>query len=268
MTGSEWTKTKRQNAWTKHLRQRNTHWPTDLLSKGLGNHRDSIRIGKLSLHPLECKSVRSKVVSIDGRFDRQKSIRSKTSISSIKVWISSPPTLNLSSTKVSGQVDVFSLPNVRSEHTPLEKLIFFSRSMDKWKVNIFLARWKKFLLVSYFFFFWRDQLKTTFPRRARILHRAIITQHKNFYYYLYACKAVVFIIIYSSIELTLGFDRNDLRSKRPSKISFFPAVIQRIALLWITWVVSHLQQYFSCFLLWSPTLVLRPYFEWFESRFL
>ena len=157
--------------------------------------------------------VRSKVVSIDGRFDRQKSIRSKTSISSIKVWISSPPTLNLSSTKVSGQVDVFSLPNVRSEHTPLEKLIFFSRSMDKWKVNIFLARWKKFLLVSHFFFFWRDQLKTTFPRRARILHRAIITQHKNFYYYLYACKAVVFIIIYSSIELTLGFDRNDLRSK-------------------------------------------------------
>ena len=59
-------------------------------------------------------------------------------------------------------------------------------------------------------------MKTTFPRRARILHRAIITQHKNFYYYLYACKAVVFIIIYSSIELTLGFDRNDLRSKRPS----------------------------------------------------
>ena len=32
----------------------------------------------------ECKSVRSKVVSIDGRFDRQKSIRSKTSISSIE----------------------------------------------------------------------------------------------------------------------------------------------------------------------------------------
>ena len=34
----------------------------------------------------ECKSVRSKVVSIDGRFDRQKSIRSKTSISSIEDW--------------------------------------------------------------------------------------------------------------------------------------------------------------------------------------
>ena len=91
-------------------------------------------------HVWECKSVRSKQLSIDGRFDRQKSIRSKTSISSIKVWISSPPTLNLSSTKVSGQVDVFSLPNVRSEHTPLEKLIFFSRCMDKWKVNISLAR--------------------------------------------------------------------------------------------------------------------------------
>ena len=66
-----------------------------------------------------------------------------------------------------GQVDVFSLPNVRSEHTPLEKLIFF------------LARWKKFLLVSYFFFFWRDQLmKTAFPRRvyyiAQSLHRTFI----------------------------------------------------------------------------------------------
>ena len=44
---------------------------------------------------------------------------------------------------------------------------------------------------------------------SRILHRAIITQHKNFYYYLYACKTVVFIIIYSSIELTLVFDRTD-----------------------------------------------------------
>ena len=31
----------------------------------------------------ECKSVRSKVVSIEGRFDRQKSIRSKTRVSSI-----------------------------------------------------------------------------------------------------------------------------------------------------------------------------------------
>ena len=53
---------------------------------------------------------------------------------------------------------------------------------------------------------------------SRILHRAIITQHKNFYYYLYACKTVVFIIIYSSIELTLVFDRTDFwfRSKRPS----------------------------------------------------
>ena len=47
---------------------------------------------------------------------------------------------------------------------------------------------------------------------SRIIHRTIITQHNNFYYYLYACKTVVFIIIYSSIELTFGFDRNDLRS--------------------------------------------------------
>ena len=32
----------------------------------------------------ECKSVRSKVVSIEGRLDRQKSIRSKTRVSSIE----------------------------------------------------------------------------------------------------------------------------------------------------------------------------------------
>ena len=53
---------------------------------------------------------------------------------------------------------------------------------------------------------------------SRIIHRTIITQHNNFYYYLYACKTVVFIIIYSSIELTLVFDRTDFwfRSKRPS----------------------------------------------------
>lgn len=54
--GSEWTTTKRRNAWTKHLRQRNTQWPTDLLSKGLGNHRDSItdlESFRCTLHPLE-----------------------------------------------------------------------------------------------------------------------------------------------------------------------------------------------------------------------
>ena len=33
---------------------------------------------------IECKSVRSKVVSIEGRFERQKSIRSKTRVSSIE----------------------------------------------------------------------------------------------------------------------------------------------------------------------------------------
>ena len=57
-----------------------------------------------------------------------------------------------------------------------------------------------------------NQLNTAVPRRA------IITQHKNFYYYLYACKTVVFINIYSSIELTLVFDRTDFwfRSKRTS----------------------------------------------------
>ena len=35
---------------------------------------------------------------------------------------------------------------------------------------------------------------------SRILHRAIFTQHKNFYYYLYAFKTVVFIIIYLLFE--------------------------------------------------------------------
>ena len=53
------------------------------------------------------------------------------------------------------------------------------------------------------------QLNTAFPRRAYYFEQKI-TQHKNFYY-LYACKTVVFINIYSSIELTLAFDRTDLR---------------------------------------------------------
>ena len=38
----------------------------------------------MSSRTVECKSVRSKVVSIEGRFDRQKSIRSKTRVSSIE----------------------------------------------------------------------------------------------------------------------------------------------------------------------------------------
>lgn len=42
------------------------------------------------------------------------------------------------------------------------------------------------------------------------------------------------------------------------RISVSPPIIQRIVFLWITWVVSNLQQYFSCFLLWPPTFVLRP----------
>ena len=51
----------------------------------------------------------------------------------------------------------------------------------------------------------KDQLKTT-------LHNT------RTFYYLYTCKTVVLIIIYSSIELTLVFDRTDyrFRSKRPS----------------------------------------------------
>ena len=51
----------------------------------------------------------------------------------------------------------------------------------------------------------KDQLKTT-------LHNT------RTFYYLYTCKTVVLIIIYSSIELTLVFDRTDyrFRSKRTS----------------------------------------------------
>ena len=45
---------------------------------------------------------------------------------------------------------------------------------------------------------------------SRILHRAIITQHKNFYYYLYACTTVVFVIIYSLISIETTFNRTDL----------------------------------------------------------
>ena len=74
----------------------------------------------------------------------------------------------------------------RSEHTPLEKLIFFSRSMDKWKVNIFLARWKKLLLVSYFFFFWAKPLSfweklTIFAPTGRVRLLAILLRSRNHY---------------------------------------------------------------------------------------
>ena len=66
----------------------------------------------------------------------------------------------------------------------------------------------------------RFTLKTAFPRRAITSrnHYTTHTQHRNFYYYLYAWKTEVFLIIYSSIELTLVFDRTDFwfRSKRPS----------------------------------------------------
>lgn len=72
----------------------------------------------------------------------------------------------------------------RSEHTPLEKLIFFSRSMDKWKVNIFLARWKKLLLVSYFFFFWAKPLSfweklTIFAPTGRVRLLAILLRSRE-----------------------------------------------------------------------------------------
>ena len=71
------------------------------------------------------------------------------------------------------------------------------------------------------------QLKTAAKVQAsRILHRTIITQHKNFYYFylfMYDCKTVVFIMIYNSIETTFasielafGFDRMNPRSKQPS----------------------------------------------------
>ena len=73
---------------------------------------------------------------------------------------------------------------------------------------------------------------------SRILHRAINTQHKNFYcfyLFMYACKTVVFIMIYSSIEttfasieLTFGFDRMNSRSKQPSieLTRYSPVVIE------------------------------------------
>ena len=121
----------------------------------------------LWIHSVTTQCVRMQVSSIEGCFDRRlfrstKSIRSKTRVSSIEEC---NYCLSLRSTKVSGQVDVFSLPNVRSEHTPLEKLIFFSRPMDKLKGNIFLARWKKkSFQFSYFFFFFWEKLTIVAPQ--------------------------------------------------------------------------------------------------------
>ena len=44
----------------------------------------------------------------------------------------------------------------------------------------------------------------------------INTQQNFYYFYLYACKTVVLIIIYSSIETTFGFDQMKSLSKQPS----------------------------------------------------
>ena len=137
---------------------------------------------------LECKSVRSKVVSIDkSRFDRRLQLLLKCielTIYQVCLRIFLEPGLQGTANR-SLSIELFccGIILVRSG-TPRKKLRQQKRSIE--------------ICVS----------------SSRIFHRAIITQHKNFYYYLYACKTVyvVFIIIYSSIELTFGFDRNDLRS--------------------------------------------------------
>ena len=61
-----------------------------------------------------------------------------------------------------------------------------------------------------------NQLNTAFPRRAYYFAQTL--HNTRAFIYLYACKTVVFINIYSSIELTLAFDRTDFwfRSKRTS----------------------------------------------------
>ena len=55
--------------------------------------------------------------------------------------------------------------------------------MDKWKVNIFLARWKQFLLVGYFFF-WAKPLSfweklTIFAPTDRVTLLAILLQSRE-----------------------------------------------------------------------------------------
>ena len=87
----------------------------------------------------------------------------------------------------------------RSEHTPLEKLILFSRSMDKCKVNIFLARWKKFLLVLHF---------KRFMTQSRIFHVTLISllflasrPHSIIFWFFIAC----FVCIQSIISSEWGF---------------------------------------------------------------
>ena len=100
--------------------------------------------------------------------------------------------------KLKGKTAHFRLPSVSQKHACLSSLFCFRPRTPTTK-----DRQQK-----------RSSIAAAKARgsASRILQRAINTQHKNFYYlymYLYACKTVVFIIIYSSIELTFGFDRND-----------------------------------------------------------
>jgi len=141
----------------------------------------------------ESKSVRWKVVSIESRFDQQKSIRSKTRVSSIEDCNCCLSVLNLLFIK---SVLEYFLIQLTSELCRTHSWTWSSRNMTTSHLCPYLVCH----CVSV----------------SRILHRAIITRHKNFYYSLYSCKTVVFIIIYSSIELTFGFDRNDLRLRWPS----------------------------------------------------
>ena len=136
---------------------------------------------------LECKSVRSKVVSIDkSQFDRRLQLLLKCielTIYQICLRIFLEPGLQwTANSSVSIELFCCGIILLPRSGTPRKKPRQQKRSIEN--------------CVS----------------SSHILHRAIITQHKNFYYYLYACKAVVFIIIYSSIELTFDFDRNDHRS--------------------------------------------------------
>ena len=67
-----------------------------------------------------------------------------------------------------------------------------------------------------------------FQQRLISFRSVLSDTTQELYYYLYACKTVVFIIIYSSIELTFVFDRTDFwfRSKRPSIETTFNCKLQ------------------------------------------
>ena len=80
--------------------------------------------------------------------------------------------------------------------------------------------WKRFATMKSYdnMFHGFCSTRKCFQQRLISFRSVLSDTTQELYYYLYACKTVVFIIIYSSIELTFGFDRNDLQRQATTQL--------------------------------------------------